>query len=240
MGKALHEQAAEYIRARILSGEYAVGSQIPTENELCALLGVSRPTLRQALDTLTREGLIVRIKGKGTFAVEPKVVHESTRFVTGYRAESEKNHRTVRTRVLYIGQERAAEPVAHALELPLGARVTRLVRLRHLEGYHNNAPVVYTTVYVPHKLFADMDQLDFTDLSFYAVLSERHLEVRHASRQLEVVPPPEEVAARLEISPFEPAIYITSVGRMASGRPIEYTESYYPAGSSRFLIEVHC
>ena len=44
MGKALHEQAAEYIRARILSGEYAVGSQIPTENELCALLGVSRPT----------------------------------------------------------------------------------------------------------------------------------------------------------------------------------------------------
>lgn len=90
MGKALHEQAAEYIRARILSGEYAVGSQIPTENELCALLGVSRPTLRQALDTLTREGLIVRIKGKGTFAAEPKVVHESTRFVTGYRAESEK------------------------------------------------------------------------------------------------------------------------------------------------------
>ena len=75
MGKALHEQAAEYIRARILSGEYAVGSQIPTENELCALLGVSRPTLRQALDTLTREGLIVRIKGKGTFAAEPKVVH---------------------------------------------------------------------------------------------------------------------------------------------------------------------
>ena len=46
MAKSLHEQAAEYIRDRIRSGEYALGSRIPTENELCALLGVSRPTLR--------------------------------------------------------------------------------------------------------------------------------------------------------------------------------------------------
>ena len=148
MAKSLHEQAAEYVRARIVSGEYPVGSQIPTENELCALLGVSRPTLRQALDNLTREGLLVRIKGKGTFVSEPKVMHESTSFITGYRAESEKNHRTLRTCVLYLGQERAGEAVAHALELPLGARVTRLVRLRHLEGYRGDAPVVYTTRWI--------------------------------------------------------------------------------------------
>ena len=43
MAKALHEQAAEYIRARIQSGEYALGSRIPTENELCALLGSAGP-----------------------------------------------------------------------------------------------------------------------------------------------------------------------------------------------------
>lgn len=239
MAKSLHEQAAEYVRARIVSGEYPVGSQIPTENELCALLGVSRPTLRQALDNLTREGLLVRIKGKGTFVSEPKVMHESTSFITGYRAESEKNHRTLRTCVLYLGQERAGEAVAHALELPLGARVTRLVRLRHLEGYRGDAPVVYTTVYVPYKLFPDMDQMDFTDLSFYDVLARRGLEVRHASRRLEVVPPPAEVAARLGISAFEPVIFITSTGRTAAGQPVEYAESYYPAGSSSFLIEVH-
>ena len=63
--------------------------------------------------------------------------------------------------------------------------------------------------------------------------------MRHASRQLEVVPPPAEVAARLEISPFEPTIFITSTGRTGAGQCIEYTESYYPAGSSRFLIEIN-
>ena len=238
MAKALHEQAAEYIRSRILTGEYAVGSQIPTENELCALLGVSRPTLRQALDTLAREGWLHRLKGRGTFVTEPQVTHESTRFITGYRAESEKNHRTLRTRVLEIGVERAPEAVARALHLPAGAKVTRLVRLRHLEGYRGNAPVVYTTLYVPCALFPEMAELDFTDLCFYEVLADRGLEVRHASRQLEVVPPPAEVAAQLEISPFEPTIFITSTGRTAAGQWIEYTESYYPAGSSRFLIEV--
>ena len=238
MAQALHEQAAEYIRGRIQSGEYPVGSQIPTENELCALLGVSRPTLRQALDTLAREGWLMRVKGRGTFVTEPKVAHESTRFVTGSRAESEKNHRTLRTRVLDLAVERAPEAAARELQLPAGAKVTRLVRLRHLEGYRNNAPVVYTTLYVPHKLFPDMAQLDFTDLSFYEVMAGRGLVVRHASRRLEVVLPPAEVAAQLEISPFEPTILITSTGLTGDGKRVEYTESYYPAGSSSFLIEV--
>ena len=48
-----------------------------------------------------------------------------------------------------------------------------------------------------------------------------------------------EVAARLGISAFEPVIFITSTGRTAAGQPVEYAESYYPAGSSSFLIEVH-
>ena len=238
MPTSLHEQAADYIRARIASGEYALGAQIPTEKELCARLGVSRPTLRQALDALTREGYLARIKGRGTFVTEPKITHESTSFLAGYREESERSHRTLRTRVLDIGVVRATEAVSAALELPAGARVTRLARLRHLEGYRDNAPVVYTTLYVPCKLFPDMAGLDFTDLSFYGVLTDRGLAVRRASRRLEVVVPPAEVTAALGISPFEPTVFITSVGRMADGRPIEYAESHYPAAGSRFLIEV--
>lgn len=239
MGKSLHEQAAEYIRSRVESGEYPVGSQIPTENELTALLGVSRPTLRQALDRLSQEGLLTRIKGKGTFVAQPKILHESTRFITGYRAENEKNNRVVRTQVCANTIERAGDTVAQALGIPVGSKVTRLVRLRHLEGYQNNAPVLYTTLYVPYKLFPDMSSLDFTDLSFYDVLETRNLGVRHVMRKLEVVPPPAEVAAQLKISPFEPVIYITSTGYTAAEQPIEYTESYYPAQNSCFLIEIH-
>lgn len=239
MGQTRYEQVSEYICTRITSGEYGVGSKIPTENELGKTLGVSRPTVRQALDGLTRAGYLTRIRGKGTFVTRPKVVHESTSFLTGYREESKKNNRVLHTKVLGLEVERASEQVAQALELEPGEKVTRLTRVRYLEGYNNNAPVVYTTLYVPLKLFPDMCQIDFTDASFYEILATRNLEVKHAERKLEVMLADREVTTGLEISPFEPVIFISSQGRTASMTPIEYTESHYPAGSSSFLIEIN-
>ncbi len=239
MAKALHEQAAEYIRAHIKSGAYPVGGQIPTENELTELLGISRPTLRLALDRLTQEGLLMRVKGKGTFVRQQKVLHESTRFITGYRAEAEKHHCTMRTRVLDLSVHPAPSPVCAALGLNEGAQVTRLTRLRHLEGTGNEAPVLYTTVFVPYTLFPDMKTLNFTDLSFYEVLAQRNMDVRRAVRRLEVVMPPSEVAAELGISAFEPCVLISSTGYTADGQAIEYAESYYPASTSSFMIEVN-
>lgn len=239
MAKALHEQAAEYIRKNIQNGTYPVGGQIPTENELTELLGISRPTLRLALERLTQEGLLMRVKGKGTFVRQPKVLHESTRFITGYRAEAEKHHCTMRTRVLELNVQTADAHVAAALGLSEKEKVTRLTRLRHLEGTSNKAPVLYTTVFVPHSLFPDMETLDFTDLSFYDILAQRNMDVRHAVRRLEVMMPPSEVSAALGITPFEPCVFISSTGYTASGAAIEYAESYYPASSSSFLIEVN-
>lgn len=239
MAKALHEQAAEYIRTRIQNGTYPVGAQIPTENELTELLGISRPTLRLALERLTQEGLLMRVKGKGTFVRQPKVLHESTRFITGYRAEAEKHHCTMRTRVLELTVQPSEAHVSAALGLTKEEKVTCLTRLRHLEGSSSQAPVLYTTVFVPYSLFPDMETLDFTDLSFYDVLSQRKMDVRRAVRHLEVVMPPAEVSAALGLSAFEPCIFISSTGYTASGVAVEYAESYYPASTSSFLIEVN-
>lgn len=101
------------------------------------------------------------------------MVHESTAFITGYRAESRRHGRTLRTKVLALWEEAAPEHVAEALGLRPGDAVTCLIRLRHLEGYNQNAPVVYTIVYVPCALFPDMRGVDFTDASLYEILAER-------------------------------------------------------------------
>lgn len=232
-------QIADQIRSQIASGEYALGDRIPTENELAKQLGVSRPTVRQALDLLTREERLVRIKGSGTFVAQPKLVHESTSFVTGYREESRKKNRTLHTRVVCLETQRASEQVRNALNLHADETVTRLTRIRHLENMYDNAPVVYTTLYVPTKLFPEMPQFDFTSTSFYDALDSRQLSVVHASRRLEIVMPPAEVAAGLGITPFEPAAYITSRGYTKDKLAVEYTESYYPASRSSFQIEIN-
>ena len=83
-------QIAEQLRHQIVSGEYPIGKKIPTENKLAQSLGVSRSTVRHALDLLTAEERLVRVKGSGTFVAQPKLVHESTSFVTSYREESRK------------------------------------------------------------------------------------------------------------------------------------------------------
>ena len=77
----------------------------------------------------------------------------------------------------------------------------------------------YTIVYVPYALFPEMAQQDFTDTSFYDALERRGLKVCHASRVLEVVAPDPQIAAALELSPFEPAIYVDSVGTDAPRPP---------------------
>ena len=110
-------QIAERIRGEIASGQYASGARIPAENELARMLDVSRPTVRQALDLLAREGLLVRVKGSGTFVSQSKLVHESTSFVTGYREESRRKNRILRTKVVCLRTQEAGEKVGDALKL---------------------------------------------------------------------------------------------------------------------------
>lgn len=236
MQQPLYRQIADRLREEISA--LAPGQRFPSENELAARLNVSRPTLRQALELLTREGRLVKVKGSGTFTAEPRLVHESTTFVTGYREESRRRHRLLRTQVVLLETQRADGRTAEALRLTAREEVTRLTRIRRLEGLYGNAPVVYTTVCVPVRLFPEMASLDFTDASFYDALNARGLAVARASRRLEVVMPPPEVAAGLEISPFEPAAYIVSRGETREGRPVEFSESWYPASRSSFQIEV--
>ena len=213
MAESRYQQVMRTLRERIEHGEYQVGDRLPSETELAAALGVSRPTLRQALARLESEGLLRRIKGSGTFVSQPKLLHESTSFLAGYYQEAEQHHRTLRTEVIALDIQRAGS-LGSKLGLPESAKLTRLVRRRRVEGFDNGKPVVY-------------DQLE-----------ERGLKICHASRVLEVVHPAPEISAALELSPFEPVVYVVSTGIDARGRCIEYAQSYYPAGSSRFLVEI--
>ena len=66
-GPPLYYQIEKYMREKILSNEWPVGTQIPTETELMELFSVSRATLRQAVGNLCNEGLLERLQGRGTF-----------------------------------------------------------------------------------------------------------------------------------------------------------------------------
>ena len=83
MSQPRYLQIVQQLRNRIQNGEYPPNTRIPTENELSVSMGVSRPTVRQALNLLEQEGRLTRVKGSGTYVTEPKIQHESTRFLIG-------------------------------------------------------------------------------------------------------------------------------------------------------------
>lgn len=239
MPQPLYKKVEHLLYSRIKSGEYPLNSQIPTENELAQELNVSRPTVRQALDTLARYGYLTRVKGKGTFITEPKVLHDSCRFLMSYQTESQYKGVSLRTKVIENVVVHPPGHVAQSLDLLPSEKVIRLTRLRWLEDYHSGAPVVYTTVYVPQKLFPDMTEIDFTTRSFYDVLEEQGMGVRSNTKKLEVVPSSGKLTELLKTSRYEPLVLISALGRTAEEMPIEYSESYYPSSRNSFHIQVH-
>lgn len=236
-----HEQIETYIRGEIEEGILVPGDQIPTELELAEQFKTSRPTVRQALELLRMEGYLVRRKGKGTFVSRPKQKHESTSFVSGYKKECEKKNQQLITRVISMRTEKADDEVAHKLGLVPGQKVVCLTRLRKIRSSVAGArekPVLYTTVYVPYQSFEFILNVDFEQKSFYETLEEHGKKVTHASRCLEVCAPEQEIRNALQLGAFEPAIFISSVGKTALEETVEYSVSYYPASNSQFLIEV--
>lgn len=233
-----HTLIEQYLLDQINSGSLQPGQQMETEEALALRFGVSRPTVRQAVNKLALEGYLQRVKGKGTFFVQPKLMHTSTSFIASYRREAVEQGYDIRTQVLVLRTLHADEFLASRLGLKVKSKVTQLSRLRWVNSKTNGRPVVYTMVYVPQKLFPEMPSLDFTNVSLYDTLEKRGLKVSHVSRILEVVPPSDTVCEFLKLAPWEPAIFISSQGFLENGVAIEYAESWYPASSSKFLIEL--
>jgi len=234
---SLHQGVEQYLRQKIDSGEWKVGDCIPTEMELSELLNVSRPTIRQAILKLTNDGHIVRVKGKGSFITQPKLLHESTSMLVSYRKESQKQNRQISTTVLALETIKPDTEIAKNLNLVQGDKVVFLSRLRTVSGYNQDRPVVLTHVYVPHTLFQQMPTLDFSHLSLYDALEEKGLGVRKTEKTLEVVVATPEQSSLLQLNPFEPLIRVTALGKTFDNKIIEYSKSYYPSSSSQFLIK---
>jgi GntR family transcriptional regulator len=128
----LYHQLQHHLSDRIRTGEFTVGDTLPTEEQLCAAYGVSRITVRRALDGLLNAGMISRRRGVGTFVAEPAPTVKSLTLV-GSLSELFVNAKDLSYRVLSRSLVDADRWVQEALEISPGGRVHRL-ELINLSG----------------------------------------------------------------------------------------------------------
>ncbi|GAA0427354.1 GntR family transcriptional regulator [Acrocarpospora corrugata] len=128
----LYFQVAEQISEAISSGELTPGSRLDNEILLADRLGLSRPTIRQAIQYLVDKGLLVRKRGVGTQVVHGQVKRSVE--LTSLYDDLRRAGQDPATRVLSFGTAAADESVATVLAVPAGTEVLHLERLRSAAG----------------------------------------------------------------------------------------------------------
>jgi GntR family transcriptional regulator, nutrient-sensing system regulator len=209
------------------------GSPIQTERELCALYGVSRTTVRQALQQLVHEGHLYRRQGRGTFVAPPKLVQ--TIQLHGHTEEMEAAGLRPGSRLLTTSNVPAPPDVAAFFGLAAGGVVHRIVRLRLVD----DRPIALQTVYLDQERFGEVGaQLD-QSLSLYRLLRERYgAEIAGGEETLEAASADEATAELLETEPGWPLLVLHRRSWQLDGRPIEWSESLYRGDRYRVAVRL--
>ena len=225
----LYAQICEALRLRIKSTELKAGETFPSERELAEFYGVSRMTVRQALQRLRQESLIYHERGVGTFVSSRKIdVH--TRNLGGFSDEMLSLGLTPSSRILQLKSELAAEQVTHDLDLEAGEKVFHLERLRLAD----DEPMAFETTYLPEKLCPELDKWDLTRISLYQILVDNYnLQMNHAAESLEAAAATKFVAKQLDIKTGSPVLVVHRVVFSDSNQPIESAFTTYRADRYR-------
>jgi len=161
----LHTQLATVLRRQIYNQELLPNTQLPSEREFCDAHGISRITVRNALDELFHEGLIYKAVGKGTYVAE-WTLNEELRPLNSFSEDMAKRGMRVTSRVLEAQIIAADDALADQLHVPRGAEAVRLYRLR----FADDTPIALQLSHLPHHLCPDLLARDFGTCSLFAVL----------------------------------------------------------------------
>jgi GntR family transcriptional regulator len=230
----IFRQIAQQLRTQIESGGLHFGDVIPGERELAESLNVSRMTLRAAIDDLVDEGLLVRQRGRGTVVSNLRINKQAQ--VAGFMSFSEEMRARglePSSRILAFKSEIADAAVAAQLDLPLGAQVILLKRVRMANG----EPMALERCYVPFERFSRLLQFDLSARSLYEIL-EREFDTRPTLCQetVEAIALDAPEARDLGVKRGAPALLVTRVTRDARGALIEAEQTVYRSDRYRMVF----
>lgn len=229
----LYQQLAQRLTEDIGKGLYKPNARLPTESELSALYGVSRITVRQAMDDLVSQGLVARKQGKGTFVLGPLVRHE-LRELKGFIEGMNKQGIEPETRLLEYG---LAAPSPRAAER-MGTGSGQLLKMRRLFSW-NGVPFAESEVHLP-ALLASRVAREIADLLPSYLLIEQFLgtEVARADLIIRAAAAGREHARLLQMKSGAPLLAIERLSFNADGVPLEHTYFWSRPENYEFAVSV--
>lgn len=221
----LYARLRDEIRAGILDGRLLPHTKLPSESEMTAAHGVSRITVRQALGDLQKEGLIVRLQGKGAYVAQPRASQQLDR-LQGLAEALSAQGQAVHSKRLALKTVRAGGELAAQLQLPARTEIVQLTTLRYLE----RQPL---SVNVSHFVPGIGERIARIDLSGRDLLEVLEHDLRQPVGRADVEIRAEAMPARearlLQVEQGVPALKVQRVVLARSGQPLQTETATYRA-----------
>ncbi|TVX96249.1 GntR family transcriptional regulator [Cohnella terricola] len=229
----LYYQLKSIIKTEIENGGLIQGDLIPSERELVEVCQISRPTVRQAINELVAEGLLMREKGRGTFVSKPKVDQWFLESLLSFSKEMELKGMVPSTKVISLEVVKAEDPVLIDI---FGEDCNELVCLKRVR-YADGQPLVVVTSYIPLQIAPGLEKEDFSSASLYDLIENKYgNQISYVTRVLESINVHKEDVEWLQVDPKAAVQLIKTTAYLEGDRPFEYSIARYRGDNNSFTV----
>lgn len=213
------------------------GDRLPGDFELCERYGVSRSVVRQALQGLEVEGVISRVKGRGTFVADRKTSEGFGHAMIGHFEEDVRGRSGEQTiAVRRLETVPASTAAAAELGVTPGTTIVEIERLRMV----NTEPWALTITQLPLSVGKLILDEDLSNISLYGLLERKYgVQFATGQRSIEAGIASEAMAEALQVLPGAPLLILRSVAFDDAGNPLERFTGFHRGDLSRFLVNVY-
>jgi len=229
----LYLQLYEILRKKIESSEWAIGSQIPTEEELCKTFNVSRATVRTAVLELVRQGYLKRQQGKGTFIFR-NMISEGLTMLTSLRELFFEQDLHFSTSVLARTVMMPVDDMDIRLNIEKDKHIIYIKRMRFIE----NGPVLLQETYIPYHISPLLLEDDIENNTLFDLFEKKYgIKITKVKNYIEIAHLNEDEARLLSLTKGAPAVLLTQY--FYSGETlVMYTHSIKRTDRFKFLMEL--
>lgn len=229
----LFVQIKEALLHGLRSEMWSEDHPLPSERQLTVELGVSRATVRQAIQELESEGWLIRRQGRGTFSNVHKV-EQRLELLAGFSDNMRAQGLEPSSRVIGNGLEPATEKVGHMLGVLPGAPVVVLKRVRLVDG----EPLLFEISHINESLVPGLVTLELSGSLYDTLVNHYRLVLASGEETIEAVAADAAIAALLDVPEGSPTVYTERTVVTDKGQTIEFTQRWGRGDKSSFRVQL--
>lgn len=223
MTQAKYLEVAKIITQRIRDKTYQARSALPDQESLAQEFGVSRLTVKKALDGLERKGLVYKQSGLGTFVagdipIQTKQDAPANLFVG---LQNQYKNKEVTSKILSFTVEFPDIQIQKNLDIKKSEPIYNIVRLRLID----KQPIIIEHTYMPVKLVPDLDETILHNSIYNYLHKKLKLKFGHAYRKIKAVKAQDYDVKYLQADKNDPMLELEQIVWLTNGQPIEYSTS---------------